>query len=49
MAPSTSSFSLGRLTLSDPFGNFQDFLDSNHVDGILGIGDNAYGSDHQPV
>jgi hypothetical protein len=35
--------------LSDPFGNFQDFLDSNHVDGILGIGDNAYGPTTSPL
>jgi hypothetical protein len=34
--------------LSDPFGNFQDFLDSNHVDGILGIGDNTYGPTISP-
>jgi hypothetical protein len=35
--------------LSDPFGNFQDFLDSNHVDGILGIGDNATGPTTSPL
>jgi hypothetical protein len=35
--------------LSDPFGNFQDFLDSNHVDGILGIGDNASGPTTSPL
>jgi hypothetical protein len=34
---------------SDPFANFQDFLDSNHVDGILGIGDNAYGPTISPL
>jgi hypothetical protein len=28
--------------------NFQDFLDSNHVDGILGIGDNAAGPTISP-
>jgi hypothetical protein len=33
----------------DPFGNFQTFLDSNHVDGILGIGDNAYGPTISPL
>src|SRR5882757_3474375 len=35
--------------LSDPFGNFQGFLDSNHVDGILGIGDNATGPTTSPL
>jgi hypothetical protein len=35
--------------LSDPFGNFQDFLDSNHVDGILGIGANATGPTTSPL
>jgi hypothetical protein len=34
---------------SDPFGNFQTFLDSNHVDGILGIGDNATGPTVSPL
>jgi hypothetical protein len=33
----------------DPFQNFQTFLDSNHVDGILGIGDNAYGPTLSPL
>jgi hypothetical protein len=33
----------------DPFANFQTFLDSNHVDGILGIGDNAYGPTVSPL
>lgn len=34
---------------SDPFANFQTFLDSNHVDGVLGIGDNAYGPTVSPL
>jgi hypothetical protein len=29
--------------------NFQDFLDSNHVDGIFGIGDNATGPTTSPL
>ena len=35
--------------LLDPFQNFQTFLDSNHVDGILGIGANAYGPTVSPL
>ena len=33
----------------DPFANFQTFLDANHVEGILGIGDNAYGPTVSPL
>ncbi len=33
----------------DPFNNFQTFLDANHVDGVLGIGDNAYGPTVSPL
>ena len=34
--------------LSNPFFNFQDFLDSNHVDGIVGIGPDTAGPTDSP-
>ncbi len=48
MAPSTSRSSLGRATCRIPSENFQSFLSSNQVDGILGIGANTAGPTTTP-